>query len=754
MRSNTITLFSRVELPEAKPSSQPPAGPRLASLLNTEIAALGYTMERRLAGAFAALPQEQFLSERSALLANLSSIKGASSRHATLYRNFPYEREDTLDYLRNWALAIVGRDHEIPALRLRLSPEGYIFDMALLLGGDDDALPDENSGDWMPYVLNLLPGDGDGLTEDGEDSVRHRFASVTPLTPLMLADPAFVARKARELMLRAASLSSDEATWLRAVPPEAGHAAVDALVASGSVFRETLPIAYALARDPLQVSPLLVGATDVLRIAASLSAPDADLSLAAPTRFKLSTSNAKGMLGLLQALDSPNIAEDMLRHRERWLRLGEVIHPGTARNRARYPRVAEAFDALRRTPGLIPSHNRTVEAATRTGAIDPALVDVLKRRPGDFLRRLDVLLRTARDPEPVLRGLEAVAGSLPTKALFEMRKYLQHRAEGRTGDRVFLPKGQANRMQIKPDNRAAIPAEVLAEARGVLQAEIALRCAELPPMPRVYLDPALRQVVMPYNTRGDSATTSPVSKGSRFPIGDADVSRLFIHWTGQDVDLSVLFLDADLQAVDQVSFTNTQVVGCKHSGDVRYAPNGGSEFIDIHGATLLERGIRYAVMSVISFAGGNFKDFPCYAGYMQRDSLTSGQKFEPASVQLKFDMDGEGTSCLPLILDLAERQLIYADILSGKRSFATVEDSSVKLRAQVGAMLAMPDTKPTAWDVLEAHVTARGTLVSDLDGADNAYMASGIDLEWLQTLVAMPAPGTRDQDKALSPPAP
>ncbi len=755
MRKDTITLFSRVELPATSGPAADPAGAHLASILNTEVAGLGYALERGLAGAFAALPRAEFDAQRGALLDALIEIKGASRRHATLYKGFPYEREDSLDYMRNWVLGIVGRDHDLPPLQLRIALDGTIINLARVPEHDREKALELNEGEeWIPFVMNALGGEGDGLTEDGEERIRHAFASVTPLKPLMLADPGFVARKAGALMLRNASLSEAEKAWLRTVPPEAAHAAVDALVAHGRAFRETLPIAYVMARDPGQVAPLLVGATDVLRIATALSDPEADLSLKDPVKFKLSTARAKGVLRLLEGLaakgQGDGLAEDLLRHRERWLRLGELVHPGSAKNRARFPGVAAAFDALRRSPALIQSHNRVVEAATRVGRVDAPLIERMASRPGDMMRRLDVLLRTARDPSVVIDGVRSVVGAVPTKMLFEMEKYLSHRALGGTPDRVFVPKGRTNRMQIVPDTRAAIPADVLEEARDVLRDEIARRCAALEPMGRVYLDPALREVVMPYNRRGDSATSTPVSKGSRFPVGDSDVMRLFVHWTGNDVDLSLLMLAENLEVIDRVSWTQTQTWGCKHSGDVVHAPNGASEFIDMTLPRLAERGVRYAVMSLISYSGGNFSGFPCFAGFMERDSLTSGKLFEPASVALKFEVGGEGTSSMPLMIDVLERKAIYADILSGGRDYGTVTGSANKLQAQVRAMLDLPRTKPTAWDVLHAHAAARGTLVSRMDEADVAYMATTLDMEALQSLVAMPAPGRDHQPGAAS----
>jgi hypothetical protein len=254
------------------------------------------------------------------------------------------------------------------------------------------------------------------------------------------------------------------------------------------------------------------------------------------------------------------------------------------------------------------------------------------------------------------------------------------------------------------------------------------RYAALPAMGKVWLDPGLKELVLPFNRRGDSSVTSVVTKGSRYPMGGADVIRLFVHWTGKDVDLSILLLGAGMEALGQVSFTNLKQHGCVHSGDVRSAPEGASEFIDFEVGNLLEQDVRYVVASVLSFTGGPFSGFPCFAGIMERDSLKSGLKFEPDSVTLKFEISGDTTSCMPLFFDLEERKLIYADIVCGRGNARHVLGEAARLTSQVRSVLDMPRLKVTAWDVLSEHVAARGQPVVDLAQADTAYHALTTDL--------------------------
>ena len=94
--------------------------------------------------------------------------------------------------------------------------------------------------------------------------------------------------------------------------------------------------------DIKEFSYLLKTYTDILRLAVELS--DGDTSLSQKTRFKNFTRRERKIL--LQLFDNCKVnLEDMLRHRQMYLRLGEKIHPGEYREK--YPKAFKVFDMLR-----------------------------------------------------------------------------------------------------------------------------------------------------------------------------------------------------------------------------------------------------------------------------------------------------------------------------------------------------------------------------------------------------------------------
>lgn len=727
MQNELFTLYSRIHLPETDAPGRP-VDPRHVGAFNQELATLGYTLDVQALRALKALSEPAFRACRDEVLVLANGASGAGHLHRTLFNHFPHETPDQSEYLFKRLLGALQN-----SLRFNIEDAvplscGHVVDRALFDADAFGACP------ICQFQVDELESSDEAMTA---------FRRLTPLKPLGVADEAFLGRIASTLIARPSSLSLEERHLLLALKGKV------AVTAPAQVARETLPFVYLFCGEDA-VLPLLSGATDIMRIAVLLSDPDGDLSLKEPVRFKLATRDKKALLRLLESREQ--LTEDLMRHRERWLRLAERLNPGTAVNRRRFPKTAAAFDALRRDPKSIATFNRTLERTLRSGSLDPESLSAIARRPGEYLRRLDALFRRARalqDPQAadraslaVLDALRAAVPKAPTKLLFEVSKYLAWRAATREGGamaglRMFLPKGSVNKMQVLPDARGPVaPADLLA-AKAIIDVTLHDRLSRLPKMGRVHIDPALAKIVMPYNRRGDSATQTAVLKGSRYPMGAGEVIRLFVHWTGAvDVDLSIITFDALFNYVGHIAFTNLHDYGCVHSGDVQSAPRGASEFIDFDVDALLAKGVRYVVSSVISYRGDTFDSFPCYAGFMERDALKSGRKYEPESVRLKFDLRTASTSHLPIIFDLEGREAIFADIACGRGIFDAVVSSKDKHVALLRAAVEMTAAKPTAWDVLHAHVKARGQLAKAPARTRTRFTVDNLDIEAVMRLMA------------------
>jgi hypothetical protein len=722
MNTELITLYRRVHVA----GSSEPHVPTLHVLgLNKEVAMFGYTFDRDMIERVATLLPAQFETFREDLHKQLAEISGARANHQTLFAKFPYEFPEQTEYLFRRIIGFLQNEFGLQTNQCTMLSCGHVVDHTLFDLSEFGACPI-----CQFQVDELL----------GRDEVKYPFERVTPLKILSPADNGFVQTEANTLLARNGSLSKAERKFL-----EAARNTVSLTVPS-RVYRENLPYCYSLFDDPTKMFSLLSGATDVLRIASYLSNPEADLSLAENTKFKLNKRQKWHMFVMLEHFSSERLAEDMMRHRERWLRFGELRNPTSKKSRAHYPRVAAAFDVLRNAEKDIPTFNRTVERTLRAGTVTTDLLRTMRSRPGEFMRRLDWMLRTS----PVHRGMiceemRVLLPSVDLKMAFAVKKAFEFRRLNRS-TRYFFPKGQTNKIQIVEDKRKPLDSTVLDDLGSTFTDHLIHRLEGLGPMGRVFLDPGLQNLVLPFNVRGDSLTNTAVSKGSRYPV-DGEVIRLFVHWTGEiDVDLSVAFYDENFKDAGHVGFTNLSyaregrnTAAVVHSGDIQNAPDGASEFIDVSIAKLLKVGVRYVVPTLISYRGEPFTDFPCFAGFMERDGVASGRKYEPESVKWKFDVSYPNTSATPLVFDLQAREVIFADLASGKSRYGATARNMTKYAGQAKAVLDMIYSKPTVFDVLYAHVMARGSWANDPGLADMIFTPETVSMaDIMSTYVDIP----------------
>ena len=529
MDTEAIKLFSKLAIENGSGHTDR----ALIAALNLEIGAFGYTLSSALFEKLQTFHSDAFERFRRDLLDTLGELSGSAANHQRLFAGFPYSTPDQRDYLIKRVIGSLQNEYEFPSNNVTVLSCGHVIHNDLFDLTEFSACP------ICQFAVSEL------TTTSGE---RYAYANATPLKIIDAFRDGEAAREAEKLLGRQSSLSADEKAFLRA------HGK-PGMVVPDTIFRENLPFVY----DLLGVGAVrshLSGATDVMRLAYYVSSADADLSLKENVRFKLSTRNRKAFLSLLDGLT--NLSEDMLRHRERWLRLGERLNPGTAENRKRFPRVAEAFDKLRNDPKSVWTFNREAERGVRSREIDAGFLRLLSSRPSEFARKLDFMLRNSKDPDTVIEAFAAVALKLPERLLFALDKYLASREL--LPKRVFLPKGNENRIQIIDDKRAPIADRHVSATRAIIHGEMHRRFSTLKPLGKVWIDPAFADRLLPINQRGASSSIASVTKGNRYPF-DGDIVRLFVHWQNcddgrrVDVDLSIVLYDDEMTQTDHIAYT-------------------------------------------------------------------------------------------------------------------------------------------------------------------------------------------------------
>jgi len=447
------------------------------AVVQKEAEQLGYVLSDLVATRLSSLSVDDLAHFLRDLLKDLRTLTGANRVHEPLYPGFPQqvmrlsEAELYLNAVRHY-------------LTLRRAPSDDTTKVPLLQGR-------------APRVIDL------GTLEDFERMFTRLVGSKTSLSDQDKADVSWYVRQYRGDVFR--------------------------LLPASIPFKENLAIVGArlLQHVPGETTDTLLReqvrtATDVLRIAVALA--DGDVSLAKPTKFgSLKRSHRKFLLDLIERTGEP--AEDMLRWSERWKRAGEALHPGDFAER--FPKAFAAFAMLRSGPRIRTFDSR-IETLLREGAADTAARQ-LESRPGSFARRLDHVVRTAQEPTAAADAFGRVAAKVSTPVLLQVLTHFKRRGENPL--RTFFPKGDAAKVFAVEETRPPL-AEGLAQ-RIVTACESALlsRFAALAPLGKCYVDPELRNHLVPFSQRSASKSLRTLVRGSRLPMPDARFIRLFLWWT-------------------------------------------------------------------------------------------------------------------------------------------------------------------------------------------------------------------------------
>lgn len=478
---------------------------------------------------------------------------------------------------------------------------------------------------------------------------------------------------------------------------------------------------------------LKLDTTDILRIATAMS--DGDVSLAGNTKFKSFPRPVRRQLTL--ALEKVIKDEDINRHRGKWVKLFHSLHVGDYSKKVY--NVAKRF----RNNEKIVTWNSKVEHAIKMTSItrDPKeikeLIELLSERPTEFARRLDKVLRIC-PTIPVQRFTAyqfiKVIDKVPSRVKVQLLGHFRSRMED-TKTKTFFPKGTAQRVLIKKNaNIEALHAqEVAGVIIGGLESSLMRDFETLEPMGKVYIDSVLKRCPMPTQMRSASEGLKQVARGTRMPVADdKSTIRMFIHWIGQDIDLSATFHDESFKQISQVSYTRLKSGKFQtyHSGDITYAPapDGACEFIDVNMTDAYHAGARYVAMNVLVYSGPTFEQHrQCYAGWMTRTHPESNEIFDPKTVEAKVDVRSKSKNIIPVIFDLKTREAIWVDVSinSSSRSHSNVHTLQGSIEDTVMAIIESKN-KTSLYELFELHAAARGAdIVESAEEADVKFAING-----------------------------
>lgn len=490
------------------------------------------------------------------------------------------------------------------------------------------------------------------------------------------------------------------------------------------MFKETRTLlsAYHWMRGELEdVARYCDTPTDLLRLFAALTG--SDVSLAEKIRFpRLTRKQRRWVLERLESASA--LPEDLNRYGGLWLALARGLHPGA--EGVRFPKVAAAFAALRK--GRLETFNSRLEAALAAHDQE-AVLGLLEQRPGVFGRKLhEVLERFLESPDVVLKRFCSVATQLPLKNLLMLETYFES-VVGSPLRAIFNKKGK---VLVQANRRSVITDDVRLELCARLDAAIREKIAgsyESWSGKRVWIDPTLGDYTVPLQLRKASEGLRILGRGSRVPLEMGKVLRLFVYWKEAtrrtDLDLSLISFSEEMKYLGHVSYTRLAADGIVHSGDLQSAPLGAAEFIDVNLAAVAD-GCRYLAPQINRYSGDFFSVMTCHCGWMIREKVDSSYaSFDIKTVQNKLDMAGNGGYCIPMLVDLKERRVLYIDLYvtatdAGNRVEGAVKDLSVIVRE----MVRLRETRPNLQRLALHHARARGAQV--IEARDDADITFGV----------------------------
>ncbi|KJY42655.1 hypothetical protein VR41_06910 [Streptomyces sp. NRRL B-1568] len=747
-----------------------PSEPRVAAglaALEAELMDRGHALTGPLRAALGAAGAEALADSGRSLLRAVDAQLGADRTHMPLFQGFPHSvPDDTFALYVDRVFALLLQEPEQPCVLCAevgsvrpVSPCAHLvcgkcWDGADYTGcplchrridrtdpflrpagdrpaGDGPAAPRAVSG---PLRLLVL---GTSRTADAAAELAALLARRTPLSP----------QDREDVRVLVAHAAPGGLGWL---PDDVPVRETKALVL-GTLLREGGPVTASAVRHRLPA--MLTTATDVLRLLYAHSGGEGDL-LELPRLRSVPRALRRELLAVLDAFDVSSLVEDLLRHPRAAKRAAEVLHP--FEGHARHPRAALAFAALRgtdvsecgagslgeallRTAAEHPhavvvrkgasavrivarTWGARVEEALRTGDLGAATA-LLRQRPGELVRRLDHLLRRygseALPPElaeALERGLPEVGPGPLLSALGELRG--RHLPSPR---RVFFPRGQVAHAYAVPDERAPLPAPLVARVCALLEAEVLRRLGGASGYELAVLDPALARLAVPFAERTAAASLVSVPRGSELPLPEGWLLRLFLHWvepegTRVDLDLSVAFFDDDWNRVGHCDYTTLRHGGdaAVHSGDLTSAPAplGATEYVDLDLAALMAGGARFAVPVVFSFGNIPFEELPdAFAGFMALpDSGARDSAYHPGAVRQRFDLSGQSRICVPMVIDLADCRALWTDVHlpsdTGLHSVGRHGDGLGRLGRELWDCFT-GGSRLTLWDVACWHAAAR-----------------------------------------------
>lgn len=407
-------------------------------------------------------------------------------------------------------------------------------------------------------------------------------------------------------------------------------------------------------------------ATAVLRIWAAYSGGDEGLKT--NTKFKAPNSTQKRILS--ETLNGcVDLEESFKTYREQWLRVLFYLNPMATANKAKYPTLAEFTDRIRNRPETLKTFNSYVE--TYIAAKDQKIFDLLSKRLGVFMRRLDHLVRVF--------GTLAVDKFLETSPSMEQLVTIYNHFSDRdqSKDRAVVLAGQDSSTLSTFGALDAMDSKVVDKIRELVLDAIN---AKIVKKNKIFIDRSLYYRPLALNNRASSMSLDSKAIGTCELLPEGKTLRAYVHWHGgNDIDLSAMVITSD-NGVSKVGWNGRHHLteSIIYSGDNTGYSSKNAEYIDIV-FDKLPSNIEWIILDANVYRGETFKNWRTLggvrAGWMMRAQPKANSHWLPETVEHSMKITSDAKSSYLLAVHVPTRNLVYLDMDNRSSRITTAEDA-------------------------------------------------------------------------------
>lgn len=420
-------------------------------------------------------------------------------------------------------------------------------------------------------------------------------------------------------------------------------------------------------------------------------------------RFKkFSRAERKNILAMIEKFldENPGIAkqeqilEDAKKYLQRWVRLGEILHPGEYAKR--YPLTSKMFVILRNAGSYIQTYNGKVTACREQDDF-AGLISLYKQRPGEFARNIDSLIRNNSDDsarvEYILDEFKSSIKNLSIKVLYELLDHFYIRNDEYHRKNRFVTIKSSRTAVILPELEP-LNSEVQEKLINILFTEFVARMSAKDSLENqvYFVDSRLKNITLPSNMRTMNFAPGQLPRGTKLNLATSTgILRFYCRWDdpegNRDLDLSA-YLIKDINKKEDNMFIswncnnyNDKKDWWAFSGDVRHRVGKCAEYVDIVIEEALAHGYKKLVMTVNDYDGQGFLYKNAYIGAMERNNIVEGSTaWAPETVSLGFRLAGNSVNIVACIIDFENMTMTIVDEdLTGDRVASRSENGIGKI---------------------------------------------------------------------------